>query len=697
MRQFFLVFLMLVMLGGAFSTQAAGVVGTGTPASCTEAALDAALAGGGTINFNCGAAAHTIFLSGPKTIRANTNIEADGLITFDGGGFTNLFYVMSGVELVIRDATLQNGRSINGGAIMNDQGRLSLLNVKFRRNEAVRADPTSITGLGGAIYNARGEVNISGGDFRGNRADRWGGAIFNEDGTVTIDGTFFFGNAVNASGDDGGAISNGAAGLSGGDLTIMNARFGLNTAPLSGGAIYGANSGTTRVTGTNFVWNLANVGGAISVIRPSADVAAGLEITQARFLTNVARYYGGAINTNVPTIITQGDFETNSARGGGAIQFYGTAEMYVTGTSFERNRATLDQGGAILNLASDLRILNSLFVRNLARQHGGGIFNNQVTTSGFNLRVVNTTFSYNRAFGQGGGIFNTNESSPSVWLRFVTLAYNQAPTGANLRSPGMRVQSSIIAHPVGGANCSTVIADISWVVQFGDTSCSTSALTSDPLLAPLADNGGFTWTHAIPAESPAVDGSLCPTFAEGIETDQRDFPRPGSGTSGAYACDIGAYEYQDLESASFPLTAQTATPAPTLPPVPTFAPTQVSVNCQPFRLTSPRDGLPNGGITVYWDAATGAAGYRVIVYNENNAAVASADAPANTTSLNLDVSEGAVGGGFTFTLEVQALLNNQAVCRDAASMLRSAPPAQQQCGNGIQEPGENPNNCPNGY
>ena len=35
--------------------RAGGVVGTGTPASCTEAALDAALAAGGLVSFNCGA------------------------------------------------------------------------------------------------------------------------------------------------------------------------------------------------------------------------------------------------------------------------------------------------------------------------------------------------------------------------------------------------------------------------------------------------------------------------------------------------------------------------------------------------------------------------------------------------------------------------------------------------------------------
>ena len=39
---------------------AAGVVGSGTPGSCTDAALTTALAGGGTVTFNCGANPVTI-------------------------------------------------------------------------------------------------------------------------------------------------------------------------------------------------------------------------------------------------------------------------------------------------------------------------------------------------------------------------------------------------------------------------------------------------------------------------------------------------------------------------------------------------------------------------------------------------------------------------------------------------------------
>ena len=57
---------------------------------------------------------------------------------------------------------------------------------------------------------------------------------------------------------------------------------------------------------------------------------------------------------------------------------------------------------------------------------------------------------------------------------------------------------------------------------------------ADPLLGPLADNGGPTQTHALLAGSPAIDHSdnlTCPP------TDQRGVSRPQGP-----ACDTGAYE-----------------------------------------------------------------------------------------------------------------------------------------------------------
>jgi hypothetical protein len=60
--------------------------------------------------------------------------------------------------------------------------------------------------------------------------------------------------------------------------------------------------------------------------------------------------------------------------------------------------------------------------------------------------------------------------------------------------------------------------------------------STDPLVGPLADNGGPTLTHALLEGSPAIDAgddSVCPAV------DQRGIARP----QGA-ACDVGSYEQE---------------------------------------------------------------------------------------------------------------------------------------------------------
>ncbi len=62
---------------------------------------------------------------------------------------------------------------------------------------------------------------------------------------------------------------------------------------------------------------------------------------------------------------------------------------------------------------------------------------------------------------------------------------------------------------------------------------------TNPLLGPLADNGGLTYTMGLLPGSPAVDGVIfnSPNFAPA--TDQRGIPRPRG-----LRYDIGAYEYE---------------------------------------------------------------------------------------------------------------------------------------------------------
>lgn len=71
----------------------------------------------------------------------------------------------------------------------------------------------------------------------------------------------------------------------------------------------------------------------------------------------------------------------------------------------------------------------------------------------------------------------------------------------------------------------------------------TNNINEDPLLQPLADNGGFTLTHALGANSSAIDAGN-PDPATCSSTDQRGFPRPVDGDGhGVATCDIGAFEY----------------------------------------------------------------------------------------------------------------------------------------------------------
>ncbi len=128
--------------------------------------------------------------------------------------------------------------------------------------------------------------------------------------------------------------------------------------------------------------------------------------------------------------------------------------------------------------------------------------------------LFSSTISGNSATIGGGIRSGVTAGTGSIQIRHVTFYGNQATTnGANLyvddSSQPVSVQSSIFAAPQGVTNCYLGVALNSDGYNFGsDASCTLAADTdqqnSDPLLGPLADNGGATFTH-LPEPGSALD------------------------------------------------------------------------------------------------------------------------------------------------------------------------------------------------
>jgi CSLREA domain-containing protein len=301
----------------------------------------------------------------------------------------------------------------------------------------------------------------------------------------------------------GGAIYNNAV------LIVKNSIIRGNTAD-EGGAIYN-NKGTVTVINSTFSDNRADfAGGGIH----NGDLAV-LSVTNSVFLNNLADYSGGALynGDDGSLVVVNSTFSGNTAgdRGGGVHN--DESPLDLKSSTFVGNSAPY--GGALYN-GSSLLAVNSTFSGNMADK-GGGIYN--VGTVG-TLKVTNSTLSKNVAWNDGGGIFNSVSSTDSVTLKNSIVAQN---SGGNcfgvINNGGSNLDS--------GATCG-------WGSNFGSMS------NTDPMLGPLANNGGPTQTMKLLAGSPAIDkgnAGFC-SAAPVSGVDQRGVMRP----LGA-ACDIGAYEY----------------------------------------------------------------------------------------------------------------------------------------------------------
>jgi predicted outer membrane repeat protein len=549
---------------------AAGVVGDGTPGSCTEAALNAALVGGGDVSFNCGGP-KAILITTAKTIALDTTISGGDEIILTGGLATRLFTITTGATLVLQDIVLDSAFSngADGGAIAND-GTLYLT------NSTIQFSQTDINHSGGAIFTS-GPVFITNSTLRENKAGS-GGAIFANFGNakVTINGSTVTKNqALNTTFGYGGGIwvgSQAELAFNDGDLSGNGAQLGGaiyaspdtrvtiagsyppvsfigNKANVNGGALYNE-GGTLALDGTSFVGNAAPVntigvgyGGAIANLGMMTLENAYFNLNEGRF--GGAVFVGGSVAAARATI-NNTVFSRNTAGvfGGGLYANVDTTAITVTDSLFNLNVAEL--GGGIARFNAQLRLRNSSLTENTATSAGGLYIGAgpQGTEGGYVL-VRDTTISTNTATGgQGGALHNQG----LVDLSSVTIKDNSSGIFNSGTVEATRIHNSVLQNPAG-LNCDgdgtlpqsdggNLVADMSCAFTFtGDQ----QGAGLDPKLGPLTtDSFGVTRYHMPASDSPLINGSVLTCS----QRDQRHALRPDR-------CDIGAVEYGGLLRAAF--------------------------------------------------------------------------------------------------------------------------------------------------
>jgi len=493
----------------------------------------------------------------------------------DGGFFIDYDVVVTIAGLTIRDGIAE----YDDGAAIENRGTLTISNAIFNNNRA-----NDLRGRGGAIHNsALGSIAISSSQFTDNSAMETGGAIHNQ-GDITISDSVFTGNAA---ADGGGAVFNEGRAT----ITITNSQFTNNSATMDAGAIFNAFEGSTTISGSQFTGNSAGAnGGAISnfgslgltesnVTGNSAALEGGaifnqgsLIISSSTISDNEAGEQGGAVFSRSELTISGSTVSGNTSgtSGGGICSFGGTLSIsetsiadnaagesgggvylddvntvYVSESSFSGNSAT-NAGGAFFVLACSIELTNSLISNNTA-QDGGGIA--AFGSAAITIPIINSTLSGNTASRIGGAL--TFEGS-TVTIRNSTIFSNSAPdTGGVFSDYGtLTAVSTIIASNTGGdvgesdgtpeldafasGSVNNLIGDAA--TAGGLTNGVDGNLVGvDPLLGPLANNGGPTRTHRLLAGSPAINTGANP---EALTTDQRGFQRV-RGT----AIDIGAVEF----------------------------------------------------------------------------------------------------------------------------------------------------------
>jgi filamentous hemagglutinin family protein len=490
-------------IGGADSTIGAGTIVTALNGTNVNLQADNSITVNAAIDSSANASAGNLTLTAPtanlnQAITLKTGSTLSGTATTVNVGATGT--VQNGVDVAATNGT------VNLAAATYTLAR----EVVIGKNLTVRGTGAATTTVSG--NNAVQVFQITSGTVTLDKMSivNGRGGITNS-GTLTVSNSTLSGNIRNSSvfynpffGVPMFVPGRGGGIYSTGTLTVNNSTFSGNTAAGEGGGIY--SFGTLTVNNTTFSEN-----------------------------------GGGGIFNNDTSTVNNSTFSGNRAVSGGGIYNRGT--LTVNNSTLSGNTAT--SGGGIDN-ANTLTMNNSTLSGNAA-QYGGGIYNRGILT------VSNSTLSGNMAQQDGGGI---SALSMRTTVSNSIFAGNVATNGREIHQNNSGTFTSNGYNLFGYGGTSGLV---------GVTPATTDITPSNTLseiLAPLANYGGPTKTHALLPGSVAINaGDPSITTA-----DQR-------GVAPVGPRDIGAYE-----SKGFALSASpTSTPQSTTVNTAFAEPLQINV------------------------------------------------------------------------------------------------------------------------
>jgi predicted outer membrane repeat protein len=271
------------------------------------------------------------------------------------------------------------------------------------------------------------------------------------------------------------------------------------------------NDAVMGVTGTPSISTPLVIDGQNHIIQRKPSLTCNLDSKTDPGEFRILRNHAGNSLTLSNTKLVNGCADSSSfgnpAIGGG---LFNEGDLTLVNVGFNGNKAVVNGGGLYHETGTISQISQSTFSGNTSK-FGGGLFNNGTIT-----RIENSTFSGNSANDSGGGIYN-NSGQSITFLKNITFSGNisSIKAGAIYNSGSINnFRNSLFHNNTATANHSS---DDCFIHASGYTNGSNNmsdnltggcpyllltALTTTSI-GPLADNGGFTQTHALLAGSEA--------------------------------------------------------------------------------------------------------------------------------------------------------------------------------------------------